>query len=126
MPVNFIKSLICGAIVATSTVSALANEGELVNVTVRSIGAIGTGFGSHLAGNFEVTLDSPYNMPASLNCNSVYITTKRANDPDRLIFTMLREAKELKLKVGLRLSDEPALQAFPGRCSIIAAGYPAQ
>ena len=126
MTVNYIKLLVCGALVAGSSFGALAAEGELANVTIRSIGAIGTAFGSHLAGNFEVTFDSPYVMPAGLNCSTIYVTTKRANDPDRLIFTMLREAKELKLKVGMRLSDASNLQAFPGRCSILAVGYAAQ
>lgn len=123
---SIIKTVVPGAIAVAFAVNAFATEGDLLNVTVRSIGTIGTAFGYHQAGNFEVTFGAPYVLPTGLVCDSVYFTTKRGNDPDRLMFTMLREAKELKLKVGVRLSDAPYLQAFPGRCSIIAAGYPRQ
>ena len=120
---SLIKTAVSGAVALTFAVNVFAAEGELANVTVQSVATIGTAFGYHQAGNFEVTFTGPYVLPTGLICNTVYFTTKRFNDPDRLMFTMLRQAKELKLKVGVRLSDSPSLQGYPGRCSLIAVGY---
>lgn len=129
------KTLTFGLIAAALTVHAHAAEGDIGPVNVKTIGTIGTAVGAHLAGNFEVTFDPPVTLPTGVICDSTYFTTRRAYDPDRLMFTMLREAKELKMKVSVRITDSKTLQAYPypttsviapARCSIMAVGYPAQ
>ena len=111
------------AAMALFSTLASATEGDILNVTVRSVATIGTAFGQHLAGNFEVTFDGAYQLPTGVICDTMYFTTKRANDPDRLLFNMLLRAKEQKLKIGVRVTDSAALQAYPGRCSIMSTGY---
>lgn len=114
------KTLICTLLVVVGTGAFAEGQAELGTVYVATVATVGSPFGSHLAGNFEVTFTAP--VTHALNCDRTYYTTNRANDPDRLIYQMLLSAKERGVPIGLRISDQTSLRAFPGRCSIVAAG----
>ena len=133
------KILFIGLLAALPTLGAFAQEphNDVVQaVTINSFATVGSPFGFHQAGNFEITLANGA-VPASLSCDPTYITTASANDPGQLIFTMLQEARELGLKVTLRLSDSGDLQAWPlfspgqtrpdplprNRCSVVAVAF---
>jgi hypothetical protein len=75
--------------------------------------------GGHLAGNMEIRLRDGFQMPPSLNCSNQYITTLRSTDADQRMFKLLTAAHLAGKAVRLRITDDPTLQAFGGRCSLI-------
>ena len=117
-----VKHLLGSLAVASLCGSAAATQAEVPIFNVRSIAVVGTAFGAHSAGNMEIT--GTFTLPGGLNCDPTYVTTSRAADPDRAMFAILKSAFQKKLPVAMRLSDWPVLAAFPGRCSIVAVGYP--
>lgn len=116
------NKLLVSALMATCLAgSALATEGEVSAFTIRSLAVIGSPIGAHSAGNIEIT--GSFTLPQGVYCDPTYVTTARARDPDRTIFAVLKSAMQKKIPVAMWISDAPALRAFPGRCSIVAAGF---
>ena len=113
------KNILVAGLLATLGTAAFADgQAEIASVLVNSVSAIGSPLGLHVAGNFEVTFTTP--VSHGLACDATYYTTKRVNDPDRLLFGMLLDAKQRNVPIGLRISDQASLTAYPGRCSIVA------
>lgn len=119
-----IKSMLPGLLTATCLAGpALATEGPVGPVLIRSLAVVGAPFGGHQAGNIEVTLST--NLPAQFRCaDKTYITTSIGNDPDRAMLAMLLDAKLKGRTVKLQISDDVSRRAFPNRCSVLAVESP--
>lgn len=114
---------LAAAALSTAATAAMAGEGETNAFIVRSLATVAVPTLGHLQGNLEIT--GNFVLPANVHCDAVYITTTRAQDPDRKMFAILKFSAQWKKPVRLRISDEATKAAFPGRCFIVAAGYPA-
>jgi hypothetical protein len=68
----------------------------------------------------ELKILGGFTVPAGLSCSNVYITTLKANDPDKKLFALATAAQVAKLPVILHITDDPAMTAFPGRCSLMS------
>ena len=112
------------ALAATAlSTAAMAGEGDTNAFIVRSLATVAVPTLGHLQGNLEIT--GNFVLPAGVYCDAVYITTTRAQDPNRTLFAILKSSAQWKKPVRLRISDDTTKAAFPGRCFIVAAGYPA-
>ena len=68
----------------------------------------------------EVRIKNGFTPPPGVNCpDHNYITTRKSTDPDRAMFFMLLKAQTTPQPIRLRITDDPALQAYSGRCSIV-------
>ena len=101
----------------TST-HAFAEEGDVSPVQIDTVAVIGVATGGHLPGNMEIKILNGFSLPAGVSCDQTYITTKKASDPDGAMLKMLEEAQTTKRNIRLRITDSPALRAYPGRCSL--------
>lgn len=119
-----IKSMLPGLLTATCLAGpALATEGPVGPVLIRSLAVVGAPFGGHQAGNIEITLST--NLPAQFGCSDkTYITTSIGNDPDRAMLAMLLDAKLKGRTVKLQISDDVSRRAFANRCSVLAVESP--
>ena len=100
-----------------------ATEADVGPLTIETIAILGVGFGQHKDGNIEIRTSgftmAPPGTPGSLNCpDHKYITTLQTAKSYSYIVNLLTVAQTTGASVSLRLSDDPALNAFPGRCSI--------
>lgn len=100
--------------------AAFAGEGDIAPVKIERLAIIATASGGHIAGNMEIKILGGFKLPIGVFCDTNYITTKKAADPDRALFNMLLTAQTApsQPKVRLRITDSAALTAFPGRCSL--------
>lgn len=102
--------------------SAFATEADIGPLKIKSVGVIGSATDQHLPGNMEIEIPAGL-VPKQLQCSDkIHITTKSVNDPDRAMLSLLRDAKNTGKFVSLRVSDDPALTAYPGRCSLKVVG----
>ena len=69
-------------------------------VYIDSIAAIELQTAGHAPGNFEVKLREPLPAIADISCHNTYLTTKKVNDPNGRIFTMLILAKTKKCQLN--------------------------
>lgn len=67
----------------------------------------------------EVKIRDGFTVSRGLNCTSPYITTLKATDADQRMFKLLAAAQLTGKPVRLRISDDPSLLAFGGRCSLV-------
>ena len=118
------KSLVATIIIFAFSQSVFATEADIGPVTIERLAAIGSKTDLHLAGNMEIRIPMGF-VPPSMNCpDKVHITTKRRNDPDRAMFYLLMEAKSQAKQVVLRITDDPAAEAYAGRCSLKIVDVP--
>lgn len=100
----------CGAALA-----AEQTVGPLSLTSIAVIGAVPTA--GHLAGNVEINVGW---VGHGLACTDhTYITTRQTTDKDRAMLTLLRSAKDNSRQIALRISDDPLINAFPTRCSLV-------
>ena len=112
------KLLMYAIIVLTSSQTILAGEGDIGPVVIERLAIIATATGGHIAGNMEIKIKNGFTLPAGVSCDKNFITTKKTTDPDRAMFDLLLKAKGTPQLVFLRITDNPALKAFAGRCSL--------
>jgi hypothetical protein len=109
-------------IASVAGTSALAGEADLTipATTLNSITIIATATGGHIPGNMEVHLVPALALPRTVSCDPSYITTRQTVDPNRTMTGWLRDAmlSPTVYKVNVRITDNPAYSAFPGRCSL--------
>jgi len=100
--------------------NAIAGEGDITPVKIERLAIVATATGGHLAGNMEIKILGGFKLPIGVFCDTTYITTRKTTDPDRAMFNMLLAAQTATSppKIRLRISDAPALTAYPGRCSL--------
>lgn len=68
----------------------------------------------------EIKVKNGFNMPPGVFCDPNYVTTKLSMDPDRAMMNLLRDALTMNRPVILHVTDSPAQNAYPGRCSLVA------
>jgi hypothetical protein len=118
------SAMLCASFLALAfSQNASAGSLDLPNVQVVSISIIATPVGGHLAGNMEIKLATPFVAPpGTVTCpDHSYITTLQKVDPDRAMLSLLLQRATTTtalLHVGLRITDDLALKAYPGRCSL--------
>ena len=116
--VGALRALTCSALWFAGS-NACAVEGSITGnlqfVAVIQANAIG-----HQAGNLEVQVAGGFTVPTGMSCDPNYITTLKSVDADRRMFGLLTMALLAQKPVALYITDNPAVTAFPGRCSLIA------
>jgi hypothetical protein len=113
---KFKKSLV--TIISLLAFNASAGTVQ-IGALLDSVAIIGpTAFG-HQAGNMEIKVTNGFSSP-SLSCDSNYITTKNSVPNFKEIYAMLLAAQLANRPVMLGVTDDPALTAFGGRCSIVS------
>lgn len=92
----------------------------LIQGKIERVAIIGnTAFGGQLAGNMEIKIKAGFTLPAGVQCNTNFITTKKVDDPNRSMLTMLLQAHESQKDVQLWITDDSTHTAFTGRCSLM-------
>lgn len=107
--------------IALST-PALAAEGDIGPVLLDSVSVLEVAGGGHLAGNLEIKIRGGFTAPSGMTCDNSYITTLKSTDASQRMFTLLTIAQVKGKPVRLRITDDPALRAFSGRCSLMWVG----
>lgn len=108
----------CAAILSTS---ASAADWTLTDIKLDSIAVIAAPVGAHKAGNVEIAVTYGFALPTGFRCTDNYrLTTLKTTDPDRALLGILEDIK-IWGKGSLTFTDDPALTAYPGRCSVRAA-----
>ena len=110
----------CLAAACLASGTALAGEGDIGPVYIKGVATINQNDIGHHAGNLELTISSPFTLPTGVSCDTTYITTLAVNDPDKKLIALSIAAQMSKSPVLIHISDSASLNAFAGRCSIIA------
>lgn len=99
--------------------NAFAATGLTASVYIESVAIVATAYGGHIAGNMEVKVKNGFQLPSGVYCDTAYITTKKTIDPDRAMFSLLREAVVLQRPVRMHITDNSTYTAYQGRCSLL-------
>ena len=86
------KLLIAVITVIAVSQNLFAGVGIIDGVQIERIGIIGVAYGGHLAGNMEITVKDGFTLPPGVSCDTNYLTTRKTVDPDRAMFSLLRDA----------------------------------
>ncbi len=102
---------------------ALAGSLDLPNVQIVSVSIIANPVGAHHARDMEIKLAVPFVAPpGTVTCSDhSYITTLQSADPDRAMLSLLLQRATTTttlVHVGIRITDDWALTAYPNRCSL--------
>lgn len=101
--------------------AAVAADFSAGGVSIKSIAIESTAVLGHKPGNLEIMTDGFVFPSGTFNCHDkVYVTTLQTAGSFDLMFNLLLVAQNSGRKVNLRLSDDPTLNAFPDRCSLVA------
>lgn len=85
-----------------------------------SISIIGnTAFG-HQAGNLEIKVTDGLGNPAGVSCDQNYVTTKNTSPNFNQMVSVLLAAQLAGKSVTIGITDDAALTAFGGRCSLVS------
>jgi hypothetical protein len=94
-------------------------ETNIGPVSIEHLTLIAVATGGHIAGNMEVKITGGFVIPKGFTCTDTnYLTTLKTTDPDRAMLGMLLKVQKTSQPIQLRITDKPALTAYPGRCSI--------
>jgi hypothetical protein len=115
-----LQALLLSAI-SSCALNAHATEAYLTGVYLQSVGVIQANAVGHQAGNFEIQVAGGFTVPAGMSCSPTYITTLRSVDADKRLFSLLSMAVLAQKPVTLHITDNPAVTAFSGRCSLFGA-----
>jgi hypothetical protein len=99
---------------------AEAGQADLGPVYLERVAIINQAFGGHQSGNVELKILNGFTVPSTVSCDSSYLTTLKTADPDKKVFAIAMTAQALKAPVYMRITDDAALTAFSGRCSVMA------
>ena len=119
MKASACRLAVCAGLISAAN-SALAAVGWTAPSHIQSVFYIAQNALGHSAGDFELQLTSPMTLPTGVSCDTLYITTAAANDLDKKMFAMAMAAQATRSPVTLAITDDPALTAVSGRCSLIA------
>ena len=122
---NMWKFLVPTVMALAFSCNAFAAEAYIGPVKIERLGIIATATQGHIAGNMEIKILGGFVIPPGLQCtDSYYITTRKTTDPDRAMFYLLLKGKTTPPTAAepetfqMLITDNPALTAFPGRCSL--------
>lgn len=110
--------LAAAILAALGMAGAQAGDGVVGPVTVDVVSLYVTKSAPRDAGSVTVTVAGGFTLPAGVKCDPTYVTTGRPSDPDRSLFKIATQALDSRQTVRLYISDDPALSAYPGRCSL--------
>lgn len=114
-----LKLLISFILTVALTQNVFAGNG-LIQGKIERVAVFGNvSFNGQLAGNMEIKIKTGFTLPAGVNCDTNFITTKKGNDPGRSMLTLLQQAHESQKDVQLWITDNATHTAFPGRCSLL-------
>jgi hypothetical protein len=119
-------SMLCASVfVLAFSQAAYAGSGYLSNVVIESIAVVGnTAINNHPPGNMEIKILNGFMPPSGMNCpDHNYIATREVDDPGRTMLTLLlhaRGAPSPLSQVSLLITDDPLLNAYSGKCSLLA------
>jgi|EndMetStandDraft_4_1072995.scaffolds.fasta_scaffold00838_4 hypothetical protein len=116
---NVLRSLFLCAL-SSWAMNASAADAYIGPVYLQSVGAIQANAIGHQVGNFEIQIAGGFTVPPGTSCDPNYITTLRSVDADKRMFSLLSLAMVAQKPVYLYITDNPAVTAFGGRCSLIA------
>lgn len=106
---------------------AAAADGTLkLGPNIASISVIEGPIGSHRPPDFEVEVRGGFTPPPGVNCpDRTYLTTLASTDVGGQLLRYLEIVRYYGTTSALAvtITDDPALQAFPGRCSIKAMSW---
>lgn len=106
--------------IALMACTAQATTLQYGPIYLDSVGTIGPSAFGHQAGNMEIKIKNGLPSDFAIACDRNYVTTKNTIPNFNQIFTILLAAQTAGKPVILGLTDDPALTAFGGRCSIVA------
>ncbi len=115
-------SILVVAISVLVGTSVRAAEGDIGPVFLENVGVLEVAGGGHLAGNMEIKIRGGFTLPTGMTCDNRYITTLKTTDASQRMFTLLTIAHVKGKAVRLRITDDPSLRAFDGRCSLMWVG----
>lgn len=122
----WMKGRVAAAVALAASLSAsgsvMATEGDVGPVFLDSVTALEVAGGGHQAGNTEIKIRGGFTLPTGMTCSNEYLTTLQSTDPNLRMFMLLTIAQVKGKAVRLRITDDPALRAFNGRCSLMWAG----
>lgn len=123
MTANWMKRLKTAPLVLAACVlassAALAAEGDIGPVFLDNVGVLEVAGGGHVAGNMEIKVRGGFTLPTGMTCDNRYITTLKTTDASQRMLMLLTVAHMKGKAVRLRITDDPALRAFDGRCSLM-------
>jgi hypothetical protein len=99
--------------------TTLAGTIELSPVYIDWVAVVGPSVYGHAAGNMEIKITGGTGSPAAVNCSSEYITTKATTPNFNQMFSILLAAQAAQKPLRIGITDDPALTAFGGRCSLV-------
>ena len=117
------RYLVIFPFILVASTASFGGEGDVYGVQVESLAVIATPTGGHLRGNFEIKIKNDFELPAGVDCDRTYIITRKSVDPKGRMFALLQDAVTHGFKVGLRITDDPELTAYGGRCSLNVVRY---
>lgn len=98
---------------------AFAATGRVGPVIIERVSVVAIADSGHQQGNLEVKIKGGFALPSGVVCDPQYITTLRSVDVDAKLFVLATLAQVKQRAVYLQITDNPAYQAFNGRCSLI-------
>lgn len=132
------RLLLAFAAATLASAQTLAGTGVIGPVEIETVGVIGVPFGLHSAGNVEVKIKGGFVLPPGVFCDQQYITTRRADDPQRAMLDALARVPYAGSSwprrfatVYLTITDNEWYRAYPNqsgtgitpRCSIATIRY---
>ena len=112
---NFILSvaMLGLASAATAGEGSLQLAGKIGNISIIEVSMWG-----HKAGNVEIAIVGGFTPPSGVICRDrYYLTTLASTDSAGWMLKYLN-ANRYDASIAAAITDDPQLQAFPGRCSI--------
>lgn len=102
--------------------SSWAGAGDTGPVHLESVVVVEVPDSGHLAGTLAIAVRGGFTMPNGVNCSPRFISTLKTVDRDQRMFMLLTAALSKGKTVRLRITDDPALCAFVGECSLMWVG----
>jgi len=117
-----IQRMVAASTLMLVQVTAMAAEGDIGPVFLDSVGVLEVAGGGYMAGDMEIKIRGGFTPPTGVTCDGQYITTLKSTDASQRMFLLLTIAHVKGKAVRLRITDDPALRAFNGRCSLMWVG----
>ncbi|HTF94800.1 MAG TPA: hypothetical protein VL995_01590 [Cellvibrio sp.] len=109
------------SIAGTATVNAQIKTAEFGPFLLEAVTVVGSSAFGHQAGNMEIKLfGAGFDNATIFGCDAVYMAT-RANVPNfKEMLSALMAAQIAQKQIRLGITNDPALTAFGGRCSLVS------
>lgn len=109
---------VAGIVLLGASLAAQAADGVVGPVNIDVVSLYVARASPREAGTVTITVRNGFTLPAGVHCDPQYVSTSRASDPDRSLFAIVDQAWNYGQTVNLIITDDPAFNAYPGRCSL--------